>query len=167
MDKAWTRKLITCKRSGHDRRTCGCAGQEAWSPATRALPAQIAQPGARMALSTLEFSGSPFHATFHGRSPAGSAWEVDSRVSTRQSRPGSLLSAGIASVAVAQDADAAVLLVDQARNAGAPARRLQEVRPSAPCALPAQIAQPGARMALFTLGFLVDRATPRAMPRAP
>jgi len=39
--------------------------REAWWHATRALPAQIAQSGARMTLSTLDFCRCPFHETFH------------------------------------------------------------------------------------------------------
>src|SRR5262249_35896771 len=53
-----------------------CRLQEVRPSAPRALPAQIAQPGARMALSTLDISGWPCHATCHATSIVGSAYEV-------------------------------------------------------------------------------------------
>src|SRR5215467_12580030 len=55
--------------SGFEPLTCRL--QEVWPSAPCALPAQIVQPGARMALSTLGFSGWPFHATFHATSLVG------------------------------------------------------------------------------------------------
>ena len=83
--------------SGFEPLTCRL--QEVWPTAPRALAAQIAQPGAGMALFTLDFSGWPFHAPFHATGLVETAREVASRVPTRKLQPGSLLRAGIASAA--------------------------------------------------------------------
>ena len=52
-----------------------------------------------MALLTLGFSGWPFHDAFHAASPTESAWEVTSRVPTRQLSARLLAAAGIAGAA--------------------------------------------------------------------
>jgi len=80
--------------SGFEPLTCRL--QEVRPSAPRALPAPIAQPGARMALPALGSSGWPFHDAFHATIPVESAWEVTPRVPTRRFRPGFLPSAGLA-----------------------------------------------------------------------
>jgi hypothetical protein len=83
--------------SGFEPLTCRL--QEVRPSAPRALPAPIAQPGARMALSSLDFSGWTFHDPFHAASPTESAWEMISRVPTRQLSARILAAAGIAGAA--------------------------------------------------------------------
>ena len=83
--------------SGFEPLTCRL--QEVRPSAPCALPAQIAQLGARMALLTLDFSGGPFHDAFHAASPTESAWEVTSRVPTRRLSARLLAAAGIAGAA--------------------------------------------------------------------